>query len=200
MNFADLPEKIRVFVTHEPIAVLIILFSIGLLVRQVIQKKYGIHFKILFTELIVQFGGLVMILKHFEIRYFLPVYLTLIVNLILIFELLNLTEKVKKVSVFSFIIVSFSFAFYQIHDENSSFAELYSPAETIVNKNCINVYSEGCYSQEYALKFGDIFSNNANAETLEKLYGKQYFFIIWEQQLYDWKHALKFEKLFEMNK
>jgi len=200
INFVELPKKMGVFLLHEPIVIFILLSSFCIIIRQFYLKIFDIHFKVLGSVLLMQIGGLIMIFKHFEIRYYLPVYITLIINLFMMFEILNFKNKVKDGIIYSFIISSFLFSFFQIKYEEDTFTKLYTPSEISVNENYINVYSEGCHSKEYALKFGDFFASNANAKTLEKLYGTNYFFIIWEQQLYDWRGSVEFDSLFKLNK
>ncbi len=201
IDLVQLPKNIYFFTLHEPIVVLIIFISLVFVIKNWSFKNTDLKIKLLASALIVQLFGFIMIFKHFEMRYFTPIYPTLFINILMIFELLNLNTKLKSKLIISFIFISFIFTLVQKYNEGLNVSKsAYIPEKYNLNKECINIYSEGCFSKVYALKFGDFLSNSANADLLKQLYGQQYFYIIWEQKFYDWKKELTLESLFHQKK
>ena len=179
------------FIRYEPVLFGSMLVSLFFVVKLYIQKQRDKHFKILLGLLLSQVFIVLLVLKHFEFRYFLPAFPTIVLNLFVILQLVNLSKRKKQYLVGSFIVMCFLINnFYRAKEY-----EINSPS---IEKKSVNIYSTGCSSPIYALKFGDEFANYANADALDKNYGKQYFYNIWDRTFTGWKSTLDTIELKEL--
>jgi hypothetical protein len=177
----------------EPVILFIILISVIVIIKMVIQKKHDIHFKILAALVLVQLADLFIVLKHFSLHYFIPIVPTLAVNLFIILRMFNFSKLLKTVLIVSFVAISF-----WVNKDIEKFVP--GIFDTTYPKNGINVFSSESRSALYALKFGDDFSSNANSDKLNRIYGTQYFYNIWNKVFVTWKDTISLDSLFKANK
>lgn len=193
VDFRLLKEHFLTALNYDPLLFAIIAWSFVFLIIRMFKKKYDIHFKILLALLLVQFFDLFMVMKHFNLHYLIPIVPTLVVNIFIMFQIMKLPQF-GMVSIIIFFILSAIFL-------NSNFSKsITSEYQELKTANDINIYSFGCKSPIYALKFGDDFSNKMNSFRLEKMYGKQYFYDIWTRQLTGWQDSLTIDSLRKSNK
>lgn len=197
-TFIDLSkvlDNIKSIIVHEYILITILLITAAYLLNSAFRKKMGAQEKFLMAVLLVEFLIVLMVVKHFELRYLMPIYPLTAINLILLTEKLAVNNKTKKIAVIAttFIIILFKVGLYPVQEQMA----LNKPEK----EDVIKIYSEGCSSKEYALRFGDFTASNANADALEKLYGKgDYFYIVWNYQVYDWKGKVDLSNIFKQEK
>lgn len=196
MNIVDLNkvyENLLIFIKSEPIIFGTLVFSLAIIIKQIIQKKNDIHLKILGGFFMVQIADLILVLKHFELHYFIPVIPTIVVNLFIILQILNLSKLLKVIAIFSFVF----FCIYL----NSDFTKFVPSEYSIPDEdNCINIYSYNINSQMFGLKYGNEYSMNMNTPYLEQIYGKQYFYNLWVKAITDWQDTLTLNELARKNK
>jgi len=176
----------------DPLILYILGVTAIILLKQVIQKKFDNNFKILSVLFLVQMSDMLMVLKHFNSHYFIPVLATLALNLFIIIKSLNLSRLVR----IGVVVTIIAGAVYL--NKNVS---KYVPALYILDfpADGINVTSYKSKSQMYALKFGDDRSVNVNSEKLKSIYGDQYFYDIWTRQFITWNDTLTLDSLFRVN-
>lgn len=179
LNLSSFSVNFGRFMKNEYVLFYTMLLSIFFLIRQWIQKKRDLHFKILLAVFIVQTSVLLMVLKHFEFRYLLPIYPTIGISLFMFLRMLNFSRKKESFLIYPFIIICIGCNFFLRTIEEP----LKKP---LIQKGIVNIYSAGCSSPIFALKFGDDFANNANAKMLVEIYGKQYFYNIWDREFLGW--------------
>lgn len=196
LNIFDLSkvyENLITFIKSEPIIFYTLVFSLVIIIKQIAQKKYNIHLKILGGFFLVQIGFLVMVLKHFELHYFIPVIPTIAVNLFIILQILNLSKTLKLLTIIPFVILCIYL--------NKGFPIHSSPEyNSTVDENSINIYSYNCNSTMFGLKYGNEYSRNMNTPYLEKVYGKQYFYNLWVHKITDWQDTVTLDALIKKNK
>jgi hypothetical protein len=178
---------------YEPLILFIILISLLVVVKQVIQKRYDIHLKILSALVLVQVAFLFMVLKHFHLHYFIPMVPVLAINLFIILEIFKLSRLLKIILIAPFIAVSI----YLNKDIKKYIPELYS---TDYPRDGINIFSYKSQSPVYALKFGDDQSLNANSSRLKKIYGDVYFYDITTKYITTWNDTISLDSLLSKNK
>jgi len=200
LNFNLFLHNFIQFVRTDPILFLIISISLVFIIRQLILKKYDIHLKFLVALFLVQVVDMIMVLKHYQSHYFFPVIPLLPLNLFIIFHMIRLSEILRLVIIIPCIVlgmvINIRGSFYNVHLRDESSVQISSTNQT----NKIYMYSYGCNSQIYALKFGDDFSRNINSSLLEKLYGKQYFYDVWNKNFYNWNQQINTDTLLRMDK
>jgi hypothetical protein len=177
----------------DPLIFLIIGLSVIFLIIRMVQKKFDIHFKILLTLILVQLIDLFMVMKHFNMHYLIPVLPTLVVNIFIMLQVIKLPKIGRTSVVLPFVLVSI---YLNIHFSKYVPTE-YQEVKTI---NDINIYSFGCKSAIYGLRFGDERSNGVNSAIFEKICGKQYFYDVWTQKLTTWQDTLTIDSLTKLNK
>jgi hypothetical protein len=176
----------------EPLILYIIGFTAIILLKQILQKKFDINFKILSVLFLVQIGDMLMVLKHFNPHYFIPILATLALSLFIIIKSLNLPGLFR----IAMIVTIIAGAVYLNKNVSKYEPELYNldfPADGI------NVTSYKSKSPMYALKFGDDRSVNVNSEKLKSIYGDQYFYDIWTKKFITWNDTLTLDSIFRVN-
>ena len=200
----DLSSFINNFIIllkKEPVIIGVIFVSMLIMFKQIINKKFDIRVKILLALISVQLLDLIMVLKHFSTHYLIPIIPTIAINIFIIFQILNLSKSLKIV-----IITSLIFMCYFININMKKFA-LFDDSIIYISKlkaqiepDCINIYSYGCNSNIYALKYGDDYALDRNTLLMEKLYGEQYFYNVFSKQLYNWKQIISLDTLIKSHK
>jgi hypothetical protein len=193
VNFNSYYENFFTFIKSEPVIFYTIVLSLVIILKQIIQKKYDIHLKILAGLFLVQVSDLLIVLKHFNLHYFIPIIPTLAVSLFIILQIFNVSKILKALIIVPlvalFLVLNMDFT----KSTSTEYASLYQ-------KEDINIYSYNCNSQMYWLKYGNEYSKNMNTTYLEKIYGKQYFYNIWLRQLTDWQDTITIDTLTKKNK
>jgi len=196
MNIIDLNkafENFMVFIKNEPIISGVLVLSLIIIMKQVLQKKYDINLKILGGFFLVQIADLIMIFKNFELHYFIPVIPTIAVNIFMILQILNFSKIIRASAILIFVIMCIYL--------NKEFPRISPPEYSIIDENnCINIYSYNCSSPMFGLKFGNEYSLNMNTPYLEKIYGKQYFYNLWVRAITDWQDTISIDELAGKNK
>jgi hypothetical protein len=181
------------FIKYEPIILFTMVISLVFIIKQLIQKKYDVHLKILTGLFFIQILDLLLILKHFRLHYFIPIIPTIAVSIFIILKIAGLSKIQKTLLIVPFIAICFVI---NLNSKNYISTVYHSVNQT----DCINIYAYSCNSPIYALAFGDGRAKNVNAPLLEKLYGKQYFYHLWTKQFSDWNHSISMEALTKLNK
>jgi len=192
IDYNVISSNFLMMVKKEPLILYILGLTAIILLKQILRKKYDINFKILSVLFMVQMGDMLMVLKHFNPHYFIPILATLALNLFIIIKSLNLSGYLRSVVIIAIIV----FAVYLNKNVTKYIPELYNkefPADGI------NITSYKSKSPMYALKFGDDRSVNANSEKLKTIYGDQYFYDIWTRQFVTWNDTLTLDSLFRIN-
>ena len=184
-------KNFLVTIKSEHIILSIISISVLVLIKQIVQKKFDIHFKILASFVLVQIADLFMVLKHFNLHYFIPILPTLAVNIFIIFRMFEFSRLWKLILILPFILI----CFYFNKDFKKRIPSLY---QTEFPADGINVFSYKSTSPMYALKFGEDQSRNANSEKLKNIYGDQYFYDIWNKIFITWNDTLTLDSLFRV--
>jgi hypothetical protein len=193
INLKLVSGNILTFIKYEPIILFSMVMSLVFIVKQFIQKKYDVHFKILTGLFFVQILDLLMVLKHFRLHYFIPIIPTIAVSLFIILQITALSKIHKTLLIVSFIVI---ILVINLNSKNY-ISTVYHPVNQTA---CINVYAYSCNSPIYALAFGDGRANKMNAPLLEKLYGKQYFYHLWTKEFSDWNHTISIEAFTKLKK
>ena len=186
-------ENFLKFIKGEPLIVFVMVVSLIVIIRQVIQKKHDIHLKILIVFLLVQIVEIIMVLKHFRFHYFMPILPTLAVNLFVILKIAEFSYKTRLATVILFIAACFVLNFVIRKDKIEG-------SQIVYHQDDINIYAYQSRSPLYALKFGDDYARNINASLLEKEFGKQCFYNVWSKQVTDWKQEISLDSLMRLNR
>ncbi len=175
----------------DPIILFVIMISLLIVILQIIRKKNDIHLKILAALVLVQLIDLFMVLKHFNLHYFIPIVPTLAVNVFIILKIYNPSRVIKLGLIVPFVAASIYL------NEN---IEKYVPHLYDSNNpsDGINVFSYKCKSLVYALEFGDVESGNVYSEKLKNLYGNYFFYNITTKQFSTWEYSTTLDSLFSM--
>ena len=185
-------QNLRIFISSEPVIVLIITISVLFLIIQAIRRKFNAGFKILASFTIVQLAIVAIVLKHFYLYYFIPILPTLAVNVLLISQSVKGRRFLKSVLILSLIFVSI----YLNRDIGKRIPHLF---QTENPADGINIFSYQSTSPLYALKLGDDNSRNANSQRLKELYGDQYFYDIWNKIIITWNDTVSVDTLLKHN-
>lgn len=188
IDVQTMSNNFYLFVKHEGILFFTLVLSFVFIIREWFRKQFGTSFKMLLLIFVVQITFLIMVLKHFEYHYFVPIYPTIAINLFLIFELTKISKKIRLVLIYSAISI-FAFVHLFLQDDILSFNK------PICKKGLINIYSYTCHSPIYALKFGDDYASHANNQVLRRVYGKQYFYDLWSKDFYEWNQEVSIDSL-----
>ncbi len=168
----------------------VIVFILGLTILFFIKYKKIRNNKLLFSLLVLEIVLVLMVVKHFGFHYLTPIYPILSINLLLMHHAKVMSNLGNKILLFMFFILCiFNFRSREIKRSLPK-----------INNKSINIYSNGCYSPFYALKFGDDFSNHAHSKKLREIYGRQYFFNSFTKKFYDWDKEISIDSLIEKNK
>lgn len=189
-------NNFKLVIMSEPLIVLTLSISFVFILKLAIQKEHNIQLKLLIGLFLVQLIDLIIVLKHFSVRYFVPIYPTISVSLFILFEISSLSEKAKAYIICSLIVVLF---LLNTHVEHKTLNKISKMQST----DTINIYGQGCESPIYALKFGEYYSNFTNYSSLERLYGEQYFYKFWSYEFIgwnSWKKPITLDSLFEKKK
>jgi hypothetical protein len=193
VDFKLMSEHLANAIDYNPLIFAIIGLSVIFLIVRIFQKKFDIHFKILLVLLLVQFFELFMVMKHFNLHYLIPIIPILVVNIFVMLQVV----KLPKVALTSVILPFIIFIIYLNVDFTKFVASEYQEVKTPTD---INIYTFGCKSTIYGLRFGDERSKRVNSAMLEKTHGKQYFYDIWTQKLTTWKDTLTIDSLTKLNR
>ena len=197
INPQSFMNNFLVFIKCEPVLFCTLCLSILILFKQIFQKNFGLHFKILLSLVTVQILDLIMVLKHFSLHYLIPVIPIIVINIFIILQLMKFPEKVKLLIIIPFIIFCFIKNVYLV--ENKLFiSDFYQTSKD--EPDCINIYSYGCNSPFYALKMGNEWARNRYCAECEKIYGKQYFFVLGPNQFFEWNNQISINELFAMKR
>ena len=196
LNIIDVTKiygDLIIFIKSEPIIFFVLIFSLAIVIKQIVQKKYDLHLKILCGFFLIQIAYLIMVLKHFELHYFIPMLPTVAVNLFIILRILNLSKTFNLLTIIPFAMLCIYL--------NKDFPRIVPPEYSKdVDTNFINIYSYRCTSPMYALKYGNEYSRDMNTPYLEQIYGKQYFYNLWTHEITDWKDTVTLNVLIGKNK
>ena len=176
----------------DRIILFVIMISLLIVILQIIRKKNDIHLKILSILVLVQLIDLLMVLKHFNLHYFIPIVPTLAVNVFIILQMFKVPEVVK----FGLIVPFVAASIYLNKNIEKYVPDLY---DSNYPSDGINVFSYKCKSPVYALKFGDDESGNANSGKLKNLYGNYFFYDITMKKFSTWDYTITLDSLFRMN-
>jgi len=196
MNVVDMNSFFENFIQSiksDPILFSVIFITLTIIFIQIIRKKYDKHLKIMMAVFLVQLIDILMVLKHYNEHYFIPIIPSIAISLFIILAMFNLSRLHKFMVILPFIALCFTLNMNLTKNTSA----IYQP---INQEDCINIYSFGYNSQIYALKFGDDFSLNKNSDILEKIHGKQYFYNIWDKSLTGWKDTISLASLEKQNK
>ena len=176
----------------DPIILFVIMISLLIVILQIIRKKNDIHLKILAALVLVQLIDMLMVLKHFNLHYFIPIVPTLAVNVFIILQIFNASRLIKVGLIVPFVAVSF----YLNKNIEKYVPHLY---DSKYPSDGINVFSYKCKSPFYALKFGDDESGNVNSGKLKNLYGNYFFYDITTKKFSTWNYTTSLDSLFRLN-
>lgn len=176
----------------DPIILFVIMISLLIVILQIIRRRNDIHLKILAALVLVQLIDLLMVLKHFNLHYFIPIVPTLAVNVFIILQIFNASRVIK----FGLIVPFLAASFYLNKNIEKYVPHLY---DSNYPSDGINVFSYKCKSPIYALEFGDAESNYAYSAKLKNLYGNYFFYNITTKQFTTWDSNTTLDSLFRMN-
>ena len=176
----------------DPVILFVIMISLLIVILQIIRKKNDIHLKILAALVLVQLIDLFMILKHFNLHYFIPIVPTLAVNVFIILQIFNASRVIK----FGLIVPFVAASFYLNKNIEKYVPHLY---DSNYPSDGISVFSYKCKSPVFALKFGDDESGNVHSGKLKNLYGNYFFYNITTKEFSSWDYTTNLDSLFRMN-
>ena len=163
----------------------VIVFILALTGLYFIKYKEKRKDKLLWSLFVFEILLLLMVVKHFGLHYLTPIYPILSINILLMDSGKVITKVGKSILLFILLLLCvFNFRHNEIRRSLPK-----------ITKNSINIYSNGCHSPLFALKFGDDFSNHAHSEKLREIYGNQYFFNSFTKKFYDWDREISIDSL-----
>jgi len=176
----------------QPILTGILLISFLVLILRGYKQGKLANYKYLLSIFIVEMLSIILISKEYRIRYLISFIPITILNLYLIFQLINM-RKWEKPLILLFICICLYLNFnYTIYKQYTV-----KPLET--EKNAINVFSYSSADQRAALSFGNMFAKFKWSETLNNIYPECYFYDQWENTYSTWYKKIEPDSLRKIN-
>jgi hypothetical protein len=187
IDLHDFTNNLFLICKYEPFFIFILVLSIIIIIKWIINKKNDPSVRFLVGIVIVQIIGIFMIAKHFAPAYYhylVPVIPTVFINLFIIISSIKIT-KIQRIYIIStLIVINFLFNFNYRHNNEPSYL-----IDSKDQKNVQNIYSYGCFTKIQALYFGNYYASYQYSDLLSKIYGEQYFYNYWTKIITNWKDS-----------
>ena len=185
-------EDMQSIFKTQPLFSGILIISFLVLIFLSLKRNKLLQYKYLLTIFIVEVFAIMPISKQYKMYYLISIIPMSILNMYLIFQLININKYEKPLILFFVclcLLLNFNYHFWDVYNKK--------PIET--EKNALNVFSYSCPDQRAGLSFGNDFAKMEWSKILNNIYQDCYFYNQWSNTFNTWENRIETDSLKKIN-